>query len=111
MSELEYETLESRQFLKVKEITYKVTRKDKKMNITPEDVRQLVKSIETQASKRGETIRLMVRALNGMREFTLKGFDTDLDVLDFEEYFEGKVKDISKFTDFAQLEITIMKSI
>ena len=50
MSELEYETLESRQFLKVKEITYKVTRKDKKMNITPEDVRQLVKSIETHSN-------------------------------------------------------------
>ncbi len=109
MSQLEFETQSSRQFLGIKEQVYKITRKDKQMKITPEDIRQLVKSIEGQAAKKNETIRLMVRGLNGMRMFTLKGFDEELNVHDFDEYFQGKVKDVSKFSDFSQLQVTIMK--
>jgi hypothetical protein len=109
MNKLDFEVQSTRNFLGMKEQTYKITRKDKQMNIRPKDIINLVNEIESQAKKKGETIRVMIRGLNGVRMFTLKGYDTELNVLDEEEYFDSKVRDATKFSDFSQLQVSIMK--
>lgn len=111
MDKLNFEVISKREFTGLKEQTYKITRKDNKMKITPSDIKNIVKSLNEQAKKKNENIKIMVRGLNGLRMFTLKGFSTDLFVLDEDDYFKGKVRDTQKFADFAQLQISIQKEI
>ncbi len=102
--------LGSRSFGDSTEKTFQINKSDGKSMITPEEIRKIVTSIEKQAEKKGDKIRLMIRGLNGTRRFTLKGFDEELNVMDDDEYFEGKAKDVTKFTDFFQVQITVEKT-
>jgi hypothetical protein len=111
MDRFNYEVKEARSFAGIKEQVYRITRKDGKATITPSDIRNLVNAIEREAEKKGEIIRMMVRAWNGAGQRTYKGYDGNLDMQDEDEYFEGKVRDSSKFSLFSQVEIYIMKQI
>ena len=51
----------------------------------------------------------MVRALLVDKWITLKGYDQELDLMDFDEYYENKVADSSKFDKFIQLQVSVAK--
>jgi len=94
---------------KVKRVTYQFTRKDNKPNIDIDVLDDIINGLEKQAEKKGENIKIMVRALNCQRWFTLKGFDETLNVQDFDDYYKGKVQKTEKFEKFSQLQVTILK--
>lgn len=112
MDKLDFEVIKKRELGSLQERVFKVIRKDHEMKIKPDDIRNLVKALQEQAKKRGETIRIMVVGLNGARRMFLKGFDEDLHVFDEDhDYFKGTVKDTTKFSDFAQLQVHVMKQV
>jgi hypothetical protein len=52
---------------------------------------------------------VMVRALNNTQYMTFKGFgDTILNFENFNEYYENRVKDASKFEYFYSIEISVI---
>lgn len=87
--------------------TLQVFKKNKK-EITPKEIKVLTKQILDKAPK---GTKMRIRALGVDKFYTLKSLDGDLDVLEGEEYAQGKVKDTSKFSNFYQLELTVIKPI
>ncbi len=57
-----------------------------------------------QSAPKGSKLRIRID-----RWHTLKGFDSNLDVKEDEEYYDGIVREAGKFADFSQIEITILK--
>lgn len=51
----------------------------------------------------------LLRAQGITRMTTLKGYDEELNLLSYEEYFRGKVKNEEKFNNFLFLEVTFIK--
>jgi len=100
-----------RKFADVHERTIQLTRKDGKQIMEADDIRDLVYGLQRQAEEKGQTIRILVRAMaiDGMK--TLKGYNTDLMVDDFEDYYRNSVSDPTKFSYFSHLQITIEKEI
>ena len=55
--------------------------------------------------------KLVVRALNGQRWFTFKGYsDDELNIDSFEDYYKNKVSETGKFENFSIIQITSLKS-
>ena len=78
--------------------------------IDPKDVKSLVEDLMKEAKKKFPNYKMRVRGLNALQWFTLKGFDQDnLNVDEIDEYLDGRVSDDSKFGNFFQLEISIVK--
>ena len=71
------------------------------------DVEDLVHGLETVAKQKKEKVKVMARALLINKWITLKGYDEDLDFMEFEEYYENKVANPSKFHKFIQLQISV----
>jgi hypothetical protein len=80
-------------------------RKDKKSKISVQDIRDIVAGIE----KKNPDGRYMIRAMNIDKMWTFKGYDGELNIEDFEEYLANKVRDISKFSMFSQMQIYILQ--
>lgn len=80
--------------------------KTNKTKITVKQIKALTKSLQ---DKFGENIQLRIRALGPDRWTTLKTFENELKVLNEEEYYQGKVKDVAKFMEFFQLEFVILQ--
>lgn len=80
--------------------------KTNKTKITVKQIKALTKSLQ---DKFGENIQLRIRALGPDRWTTLKTFENELNVLNEEEYYQGKVKDVAKFMEFFQLEFIILQ--
>ena len=93
----------------IKERVIQIHKADNKTLITPEEVRKIMADIESQALKRGERIKTMVKGLNKERFVCLKGFNTELSAKDEEEYMRGRVADGKSFSNFTQLQIHIQK--
>ncbi len=76
-----------------------------KSNITTDEIGQIVNQFSTGGRK------IMVRALNIERWQTLKGMNEDFDPESFIDYYVNKVReqDVEKFTEFAQVQITVFK--
>lgn len=60
--------------------------------------------------------KLRIRGLgidkyNTINYVTLKGLNEQLQILDEEDYLDGKVKDTSKFKRFSQIEFTVIKQV
>ena len=54
---------------------------------------------------------IMIRAMNGHRQFTFKGYDDiALNVVDFEEYYQNTVREIAKFEKFDHIEISVKRN-
>lgn len=91
--------------------------KKNKTEITAQEVRDITKSFLDKADK---STKIMIRALgidkyNTVGTVTLKDLNNNLHLLDEEEfgranYYEGHVKDKSKFKKFSQLEFIIIKN-
>jgi hypothetical protein len=103
--------VKDRKFADVSERTIQLTRQDGKQIMDVDDIRDLVDGLQRTAAQKGDTIRILVRAMaiDGMK--TLKGYNTDLMVDDFEDYYRNSVHDPSKFSFFSHLQITIEKEI
>ena len=83
--------------------------KSNKSEMDVKDVEDLVNGLETVAKQKKEKIKIMVRALLIDKWITLKGYDEDLDLMEFEDYYANKVVNSSKFNKFIQLQISIAK--
>jgi hypothetical protein len=97
-----------RNFTDGKQTTFQFSRKDKHQIDVPE-VKKILASFENKAKAENDNIKIMIRALNADKWNTLKAFNTDLDITDFEEYYKDKVHDMEKFEKFNQLQITVFK--
>lgn len=87
---------------------FQITRTDKQATISVQDIRNFVSTMETKAKNKKKNVKIALRALNPEKYHTLKGFSTDLQIQDFDDYLKNKVKDTSKFEFFSQLEITVL---
>jgi len=77
--------------------------------IDPADAKKLVQDLMKEAKKKYNNYKIMVRGLNAIRFFTLKGYDDeDIKIDEVDDYLHGKVSDDSKFGKFFQLDITII---
>ena len=100
---------EPKTIFKNKVKTFQLHKKNKN-EITPKEIQNLYKTFLEKAKP---NTKLRIRGL-GIDKYatitygTLKNMNDDnLDILDYEEYYEGKVKDSGKFKKFSQLEFTI----
>ena len=73
------------------------------------DVKHMREILEIVEAGIPENAKVMVRGLNGHRFFTFKTYNTDLKVLDFDEYYRNKVEDTGKFEKFEYIEITVVR--
>jgi len=87
---------------KATKTSYQIT---KKGNIKVIDVKDILAKL----SKPGSNAKIMIRGLNADKWSTLKGFSTDLNIEDFEDYYKNKVNDSSKFEYFTQLEVSVFQ--
>jgi hypothetical protein len=93
--------------LKVKEFTLQKTG-NKKINI--ETVKSYVDNLEKEAQQKGLNIEILVRGVGVLgNNLCLKGLkqNTDNMIETYEEYYEGSVRDASKFEDLFSSRITI----
>ena len=81
--------------------SYQVTKKE---NFKTKDIKDILATV----SKHGPNAKIMIRALNADKWNTLKGFSTDLNIEDFEDYYKNKVSHTSKFEYFTQVEVSIL---
>ena len=63
--------------------------------------------IKAHADKLPDNAPVIIQALNPTMWRTLKAFGQDIDIMDEEEYYNGKVKDDTKFNLYYQARITI----
>ncbi len=79
-------------------------------DFTSNDVKNIITKLHQDAETKGEDIRLMVRGLAIDKWATLKSFGEDQFNEDaYLEYFENRVKNVSKFQNFSQLQVTMVK--
>lgn len=78
-----------------------------KNEISYGDIIKVLDGIENQASKKKDTVRVMIRGLSIDGYKTIKGYNADI-VTD-DEYYRNSVSDTKKFLQFSQIQITIMK--
>jgi len=93
--------------LKVKEFTLQKTG-NKKINI--QTVKSYVDNLEKEAQQKGLNIEILVRGVGVLgNNLCLKGLkqNTDNMIETYEEYYEGSVRDASKFEDLFSSRITI----
>lgn len=93
--------------LKVKEFTLQKTG-NKKINIGT--VKSYVDNLEKEAQQKGLNIEILVRGVGVLgNNLCLKGLkqNTDNMIETYEEYYEGSVRDASKFEDLFSSRITI----
>lgn len=94
---------------KLSEATFKITRKDNKPEMDIDVLEDIVENMEKKAQKEGFAVLILIRVLTPKGWFTVKGFNSDLAVEEFDDYFKGTVKRKEKFEKFAQVQVTIQK--
>ena len=102
MQSLETKVLSVRNFKDSKQTTIQLSNKNKS-NMTPQQVEKIINKFKSNGSK------IMVRGLNIQKWATLKGFDTEYNPDDIEDYYINKVDNPSNFTTFYQLQISVLK--
>ena len=95
-------------FAGVNETTIKMHRTDNKPNIDTSDVKKIVSTIYEAGLKKGIDPQIMLRALGptGWKSFPMSD-DGTIDIIEFDKYYEGRVKNTKKFGKFSQLEIHV----
>jgi hypothetical protein len=53
--------------------------------------------------------KYMIRALSPKSWMTLKGFNTTLNLIEYQDYYKNVVADPSKFDKFFQLSVTVIQ--
>jgi hypothetical protein len=76
------------------------------------DIDEVVKLIETlKAGFDADNTLFSVRGLVGGNWSTIKSINEDLDIVDWAEYYAGRMLDATKFEKFSQIHINIYKKI
>lgn len=88
--------------MKFKKFTQQTTMLYKeKGTINISEVDKIVKTLENVAKKDGKNMKITrIYVVNGDKRATYK------DATSFDDYYEGRVKDVDKFHEFFQVEIT-----
>jgi capsule polysaccharide export protein KpsE/RkpR len=113
MSNLKFFDIEVRnkkEFPDGTQTTLQFSRKNKNEQIDVDEMKKVLESLNKKANDEGDNLKIMIRALNIDKWYTFKGFDTDLEVEEFEDYFKDKVKNGEKFEKFSQMQITTFKT-
>jgi hypothetical protein len=92
------------------EKTLKVTKTGKGFNISAEEVRNIMNDIQNQANAKGDNIKIMIRGRAPLQVFTFKLYDTELNLLDFDEYLDGHVHDSTDLEMLDYVEFTVLKA-
>jgi len=83
--------------------TLNLHRKDNK----PLEIKEIKKIFEKYIPNGSKSI---IRGMNSMQWYTLKSLsDNDLNAKDYQDYFQGKVQDPTKFDKFLMLSITVLQ--
>jgi len=83
--------------------TLNLHRKDKK----PLEINEIKKIYDRYIPKDTKSI---IRGLNSMQWFTIKNLsENDLNVKDYQDYFNNKVQDPTKYDKFFQLSISVIQ--
>ncbi len=112
-----FKKLEGRNFKNSSQENYQIGLTDQKSFLSPEDVKYLVDGLTKKAPK-GTKFSVHGLGVAGLHELgdstktkytTLKGFSGGLKFQDEEEYYNGEVKENSKFLKYFQITIEIFK--
>lgn len=77
-----------------------------------DEVVKLINSMETNLKKSGKkNVRIMVQGLAPDRMRNIKYFDRAFDVDEYEEYWNTKVSDQVKFSEFNQIQVYVLESL
>ena len=96
---------------------YQIGLTDQKALLTPEDVKYLVDGL-TKKTPKGTKFVVHGLGVAGIHELGdsskykpkhLKGFYSDLNFQDEEDYFEGKSRETAKFLRYFQITISVVK--
>jgi hypothetical protein len=85
-------------------------RKGKLIDFEVEEIRDILSTIEEKASNAGKETRTIVKALCPTGWKTLKSFDEDMIIEEYEDYFKSRVKNVGKFGKIAQLIVIVAYS-
>jgi hypothetical protein len=92
-----------RDFAGARETTIRISRPNKSKYLDVWEMRNMLANMQ----KSLPNAQFMVRGMNAQFIFTFKGYDDeDLNVEEFEDYYENKVSDPIKFEKFSFIEIT-----
>ena len=97
-------------FGNLKETAMKIERKDGKW-MTPENVADLCNNFEKVAMKNFEGCKMLVRGLNPLQWWTLKGYNGMLNIDSIDEYVNGRAVETEKFGYFSQIQIFLIREI
>ena len=78
--------------------------KKKGSRITADEVKRTLAKLEEKS--KGKNIQFLIKGLNGDRMKTLKGWNSELDIKDFDDYYEGLDEETANFDEFYQIQIT-----
>ena len=92
-----------RDFAGARETTIKISRPSKLKHLDVWEMRSILANMQ----KSLPGAQFMVRGMNAQHMFTFKGYDDEeLKIEEFEDYYENKVSDPTKFEKFSFIEIT-----
>jgi hypothetical protein len=117
MSKFILKELEGKTFKNSTRINYQIGLTDKKSLMTPEDVKYIVDGFAKKAPKGTKFVvhGLGVAGLHELGDSTrykhrqMKRFYGDLKFLSEEEYLDGRAKETTKFLQYFQIMISIVK--
>jgi|SaaInlStandDraft_4_1057021.scaffolds.fasta_scaffold04614_3 hypothetical protein len=99
--------MKERIFNDSKQMTYKIM--PSKGNFEIDEIENILNSVNNSAISAGHNIQTMVRIPTLLGPRTVKMFSGELNLQQYEDYFEGKVAETGKFEKIAYIEFTILK--
>ena len=72
--------------------------------ITPDDIKGLLTNLDEEYGSNN----VMIKGLNNTQWFSLKGYNQDLKLEDYDDYYDGRVNDASQFLYFYQLQVYVL---
>jgi hypothetical protein len=102
---MEKKILSKREFANSVQTTIQLHNKDRS-KITTDEVKKIVDRFQRGGAK------ILVRGLNIERWMTLKGLNEEFDAESFVDYYKNRVEEeaVEKFTEFSQLQISVIKN-
>ena len=79
--------------------------------INIKSIKAMAESLQEEAISKNKNIQILIQGVGKLgSNIMLKSFNEDYDLMEqrYDEYFEGKIKDPSKFEEFYKVGITIL---
>ena len=105
---MEYKVLQEKRFSTKKQITKQYYKPHEGDLISFQEVAELIETLQAEAvAQNKQNFKIMVRGLAPDKWTTMKGYSQDFPTDDdYDDYLINKVKDISKFKHFFQVQVT-----